>query len=223
MSCTPLTIKKIKQCLPVALFFFQSFFISPFNSFSQSKWVLENYNYFGQPGPGAVVPMIHFETKKNWYAELRYNYEEDKTISFFAGKCFKGGNSFEYSLTPLAGFSAGNFTGVSAGINADAEWKNFYFSSQTQYSAGTKKGMSNFFFTWSEMGYNISNHFFGGIALQYTGTAAGNNMEPGFVGGFSFNDFSFPVYVFSPFHDNGYFVVGVNYEYSLKKKKKSGL
>lgn len=192
----------------------------PNKSQAQSKWVIENYNYLGQPGAGAVVPMIHFETRKNWYAELRYNYEDLQTISFFAGKTFKGGKNFEYSITPLVGFSAGTFTGISAGANVDAEWKNYYFSSQTQYSAGTKKEVADFFFSWSEAGYNISEHFFAGLAMQYTRQIGFNNFEPGFVAGLEINNFSFPVYVFSPFHPGTYYVIGVNYQYHLKKSNK---
>ena len=37
---------------------------------------IENYNYTGQLVAGAVVPMIHFETRKNKYVELRYNYDD---------------------------------------------------------------------------------------------------------------------------------------------------
>jgi hypothetical protein len=128
MSCIKPLAKRVNTFLTGMRLFFLCLMISV-NCHAQSKWVIENYNYLGQPGSGVVVPMLHFETKKNWYAELRYNYEDNQTISFFGGKTFKGGNNFEYSLTPLAGFSAGRFTGVSFGTNADAEWKNFYFSS----------------------------------------------------------------------------------------------
>ena len=192
-----------------------------FNSRAQSsKMVIENYNYLGQPGSGVVVPMIHFETKKNWYAELRYNYEDNQTISFFGGKTFKGGKDFEYSLTPLAGFSAGRFTGLSLGINTEIEWKNFYISSQTQNSFGTKREIADFFFSWSELGYNISEHFFAGLAMQYTRQKDYTGFEPGFVAGLEIKNFTFPVYVFSPFRNGCYFVVGVNYEYKLNKKRK---
>ena len=187
---------------------------------AQSKWVIENYNYVGQPGAGTVVPMIHFETSKNWYAELRYNYEDNQTISFFLGKTFKAGKSFEYSLTPLIGFSAGSFTGISFGTNADAEWKNWYISSQTQYSKATKDDVADFFFSWSEIGYNISKYFFTGLAMQYTKQKGLNEFEPGFVAGLQLKDFSFPVYVFSPFRTGCYFVVGVNYQYNKKANKK---
>ena len=175
-------IKRI-HLLVANLWLFLFCLILPNKSEAQSKWVIENYNYLGQPGAGTVVPMIHFETRKNWYAELRYNYEDIQTISFFGGKTFKGGKAFEYSITPLVGFSAGTFTGFSAGTNIDVEWKNIYLSSQTQYSAGTKKDVPDFFFSWSEAGYAISKHFFAGLAMQYTRQKELNNFEPGFVQG----------------------------------------
>ena len=186
---------------------------------AQSKWVFENYTYPGQQGAGAIVPMVHVETKNNWYAELRYNYEDVQTLSFFGGKTFTSGNAFEYSLTPLAGFSTGNFTGISLGMNTGAAWKNFYLSSQTQYSIGTKREVADFFFSWSEVGYNLSPVFFSGLAMQYTRQSGHTKFEPGFVAGVCIKDFSFPVYVFSPFHGDRYFVVGLNYEYNWKKKK----
>ncbi len=186
---------------------------------AQSKWVIENYNYVGQKTPGAVVPIIHFETKKNWYAELRYNYEDNQTISFFGGKTIKGGKKIEYRLTPLVGYSLGNFTGYSVGTNLETGWNNIYIASQSQYSVATKKHIDNFFFSWSEIGYNISDRFFAGIAMQYTRQKGFNDFEPGFVAGLELGNFSFPCYVFSPFRSGSYFVIGVNYEYHLKNKK----
>ena len=186
---------------------------------AQSKWVVENYSYLGQPGEGTIVPMIHMETKKNWYAELRYNYEDAQTLSLFAGKTLAGGKGVTYSVTPLAGFSVGNFTGISLGVNTDIEWKNFYVSAQSQYSMGTKKEVADFFFNWSELGYNITPSLFAGLAMQYTVQSGSTELEPGFVAGLAIKNFSFPLYVFSPFQTRGYFVVGFNYVFSLNKKK----
>lgn len=165
------------------------------------------------------MPVFHYQSKKGFYTELRYNYEDIQTLSLFAGKTFTGGKSFQFSFTPMTGFSTGKFTGMSLAANADMEWNNFYLSSQTQYSFSTKKEVSNFFFSWSELGYTISKCLFAGLAMQYTRQIDNNNFEPGFVAGFEIRNFSFPVYVFSPFRSGSYFVVGVNYEYNLKKKK----
>jgi hypothetical protein len=166
------------------------------------------------------VPMVHFQTKNNWYGELRYNYEDAQTLSFFGGKTLNGGKSLTWSFTPMAGYSTGKFTGVSAGINNDAEWKDFYFSAQSQYSVATKKDIANFFFNWSEAGYSFSDNFYSGIAMQYTRQQQKGYLEPGIVSGLCFRNFSLPFYVFNPLKSDCYFVLGLNYEYNLKKKSK---
>src|SRR5450432_2320385 len=101
-------------------------FQAPVNCIGQSKIGIENYNYMGRANKNVIVPMIHIETKNNWYAELRYNYEEVQTLSAFLGKTFTGGKSFAYSITPMAGVSVGNFGGLSFAANMEIDWKNFY-------------------------------------------------------------------------------------------------
>ena len=187
---------------------------------AQSKWVFEQYNYIRQPEASAFVPMIHFQTKTNWYGELRYNYEDVQTLSLFGGRTVSGGNSLTWSFTPMAGYSTGKFTGVSAAVNNEAEWKDFYFSAQSQYSKATKADLANFFFNWSELGYSFSDFFYTGIAMQYTWQQQKGYLEPGIVNGICFRNFSLPFYVFNPLKSDCYFVLGLNYEYNLKKKNK---
>jgi hypothetical protein len=197
------------------------------NTAAQWKAGIGQYSYTSMPLAEAIVPVGYIQSANNWYAELRYNYEEAKTFSLYGGKTFSGGNNLEYTLTPMAGFSTGRFTGVSFAANAEAEWKNFFFSSQTQYSISVKKKDSivvkgntgRFFFNWSELGYNISDLFFGGLSMQYTRQTGENNFEPGFLAGLNFKNLSFPCYVFSPFRPGRYFVLGVNYEFNFTKKK----
>jgi hypothetical protein len=189
------------------------------NASAQSKMVFENYNYWGHQTPAIFVPMIHIETKNNWYAEMRYNYEEAETISIYAGKTFGGDNALHYHITPMAGFSAGRFTGVSFATNAEVNWKKIYFSSQSQYSRSFKKEIPDFFFSWSEAGYNVFRIFFAGLAVQYTRQQGVNDIQPGFVAGLNFKNISIPFYLFSPFQPGRYIVLGFNYEYNLKKKE----
>lgn len=193
--------------------------VGPADSGAQSKIGIENYNYLGRANNNMIVPMIHIETKHNWYAELRYNYEEAQTLSAFAGKTFTGGKSFAYNVTPMAGVSVGNFAGLSFAANMEIDWKNFYMASQTQYSIATKRSADNFFFSWSELGYNITDYIFGGLAIQYTLEQEKNVVEPGFVAGLNFKNISIPFYVFSPFQAGQYFVLGLNYEYNFKKRR----
>jgi hypothetical protein len=184
---------------------------------AQSKWLFENYYYTGK-NINTDNPMLHVETKNKWYAELRYNYEDVKTLSFYAGKTFSGGKAIEYSITPLLGYCVGRFRGLSFAANAEAGWKNFYLSTQAQYSLSSGSEDESFFFSWSEVGYNFSPHFFSGIALQYTRLTGENDFKPGFLAGLSYKNISFPCYVFGPFHRDRYFVLGFNYEFYLKRQ-----
>jgi hypothetical protein len=190
------------------------------NLFAQGKAGIEQYSYIGAQSAGAIVPSLHLQSASNWYGELRYNYEDLQTCSLYGGRIIEGGNDLEYSITPMLGFSAGWFTGISLATNAEAEWKNFYLSSQTQHSIAIKEDCENFFFSWSELGYNVSDHFFAGLAMQYTLQMKQHDFEPGFLAGLNFKNFSFPFYVFSPFHSGRYFILGVNYEYNFKKREK---
>lgn len=162
--------------------------------------------------------MAHVRSPANWYGEIRYNYEDAKTFSLYAGKTFSGGKVAKYSITPMAGYSTGLFTGFSLGVNTDAEWRDFYFSAQSQYSFSSKTKADNFLFSWSELGYSISDHFFTGLSLQYTLTVCQAAVEPGIVTGVRFKNFEIPFYVFKPFRFERYFVLGLSYEFNLKKK-----
>ena len=184
---------------------------------AQTKLLAENY-YYNKSGFGSNIPMLAIETRKKWYAQVRYNYEEEGTLSVFAGKTVSGGETLQYTFTPLLGYSFGNFKGPSLGFDAEVEWKNFFVSSQSQYSMYIPAKDKNFFFTWSEAGYNISDRFYVGPAVQFTHTKCEDSWEPGFLAGLNFKNLSFPLYLFKPFQHERYFIIGLNYEFTLKSK-----
>lgn len=188
-------------------------------AFSQAKSGLENYNQLSGGSDYIWMPIMHYRATNGMYAEFRYNYEETNTVSLFAGKVFEGGENVEFSFVPMLGYSSGNFSGVSFALNSDVEWKKLYFSSQSQFSVGTNKGINNFFFSWSEAGINFSKSFFAGTALQYTYQQKRSEIDPGLVAGVSIKNISIPVYVFKPFNPGNYFIVGLNYEFNFKKRK----
>ncbi len=188
---------------------------------AQSKWVFENYHYLDQPGENTLVPVLHFETPGKLYGELRYNYEAGQTITLLGGRTFRVGKTTPLIVTPMAGLSAGRFTGITAGVRGNIEPGRFYFSTETQQSWGTNKKSDSFFFSWSEAGYTISDHFFAGIALQYSGGKWKNQAEPGMIAGFSVKDFSFPCYLFKSPGQDYHVVLGMNYEWRFRKRASS--
>jgi hypothetical protein len=193
--------------------------------YAQTKVGVELYNYIN--AKPSFQPIAYLQTRDHWYAECRYNYEDEKTFALYAGKTFSGGNKIEYDFTPMIGFSTGGFTGVSFASNMSAKWKNFFGSSQSQYSinlrkrdsAAIKANRGNFFFSWSEIEYSVSDHFFTGLAAQCTLQTGLYEFKPGVVIGVQFGKIQIPFYVFSPFEQSRYFILGFIFEIDQKEKK----
>lgn len=186
---------------------------------AQQQWGIECYRYF-RASP-AYQPIAYFRSADDWYGELRYNYEADKTFSLYGGRSISGGNKLRYEFATMLGFSTGTFTGLSLATSAEAEWKNLYFSSQSQYSLDTRRSDSlsgklrtgNFFFSWTELGYSLGDHVSAGLALQYTLQREASVFSPGFAVSAHAGRFHFPLYLFDPFHTRRYYVVGIAYNW----------
>lgn len=182
---------------------------------AQVKGVLEQIYYYDQDGGFALGPIAQLQNKKNWYAEARYNYEEARTLSLYFGKVYSGKGAFGYSIVPLFGGVVGRFNGGSAGLNMDLEYKQFYFSSQSQYTFSLDDEINNFYFSWSEVGYQPLDWVYAGMALQetYFPQTTEHLSHPGLVVGFSYRQWTLPVYGFKTGKSSEAFVCSIIYEW----------
>jgi hypothetical protein len=189
---------------------------------SQSEITLEQYHIINTNQPSLYMPVMHYQHPKNWYAEARYNYEDAETFSLYLGRAFTGeNNEFNYSVVPMLGGSLGRWQGISTGLNIDVGLNNFFFSSQSQYSRSTSLYGDYFVYSWSEVGYQSLKWLYAGLSVQHTHERfTGNDLQPGFMIGFTFNRFTIPLYTFEPFNNSGRnFIVGVTMEWKNKKPK----
>lgn len=176
---------------------------------------IEQIYYFDEDGSFAIGPIAKLQHDKKLHLEVRYNYEEKRTVSFYVGKCFSEDSEFSYSIVPIIGGVAGRFNGWSGGLNLDLEYKNFYLSSQSQYTFSADDEVNNFYFTWSELGYQPLNWFYGGVALQETVFPQTNKYVtyPGFVIGFIYKKWTLPVYGFKTGENTQAFVCSIIFEW----------
>jgi hypothetical protein len=189
-------------------------------TFSQAEAAVEQYHYAGKGMPYVFMPVAHFRSAGNWYAEARYNYEDMETLSLYLGRSFTGDKRLSYSITPMLGASVGRFKGISTALNVDLEFEQFFFSAQSQYSMATPKGKGSedFFYSWSEAGFQPLNWLYAGASFQQTYTSYERLLEPGVLVGFSFNRFSIPIYGFDLFNSSRYFIIGLTVSWQGKKK-----
>jgi hypothetical protein len=198
---------KNKVCLFLMLWFIEGK--------AQVKGTLEQIYYYDKSQGFTMGPLLQVQNKKNWFAEARYNYEEAKTVSFYIGKVYERKGNFSYALIPLVGGVAGRFNGGSIGFNMNLEYHNFYFASQTQYTFSVEAEIENFYFTWSELGYQPLHWFYGGVAVQetYFPQLAKSATHPGIVIGFSFKNWTLPLYAFRTNSSAGEFICSILYEW----------
>ena len=159
-----------------------------------------------------MMPIVHYQSKKNWYTEVRYNYEDQETLSVYAGKVFSRIKKVTYSVAPILGIVTGKFKGGSMGFNLNIEYKKLFVASQSQYTFSMKDKTANFLYSWSEVGYDIASWIYLGAAVQYTQLYQIRHaqVESGVVVGLSMGSWTFPLYSFSPMSDNRYFLLGIN-------------
>ena len=182
---------------------------------AQVQGSIEQIYYYDKTGGFAMGPLVQLQTKQNWFAEARYNYEEVRTVSFYIGRAYERDANFSYSIVPIFGGVIGRFKGGSAALNMDLEYKNFYFSSQSQYTFSVQNEIDNFYFSWSELGYQPLEWFYGGFALQetYFPQLKEHITHPGFVVGFTYKRWTLPIYGFRAGASSNTYVCSILYEW----------
>ncbi|MDQ2862703.1 MAG: hypothetical protein M3R50_03460 [Bacteroidota bacterium] len=184
---------------------------------SQEKGGMEQYYYTGA-GSSTVVPKIYYESTSNWHSEIRYNYEELQTISFNMGKRISLDKRLGLTVTPIGGVVLGKLNGGNIGSNIDLKYKKIFVSLETQFTFSVEKKSQNFFFNWSEAGYQFSDLIYAGVALQVTHPfEMKNNWQPGIMIGFCYRNWTFPLYAFDPLDNNRNYVIGINWEWHREK------
>ncbi len=190
---------------------------------AQTEAGLEQYAYLKKGEPLILVPIVHIQNEK-WYGEVRYNYEELKTFSAYAGKIFSDEEeTHSYAIIPMIGIVAGKFKGYSVGLDVTFNEHNFFFCTQSQYTFSSSSRYENFMYSWSELGYDVSQWIYTGMSLQHIqlfqqeGEAL--TYEFGFMAGIKLGQWTIPIYSFSPFANDRYFIVGLNLNFEKKNKR----
>jgi len=184
---------------------------------AQTTGGLEQYFYVRKGSALTPVLIAHVQNEK-WYGEVRYNYEEIKTFSAYAGKIFSDEQkTHSYSIIPIIGIVTGKFKGYSLGLDVTFTENNFFFCSQSQYTFSSNDHYENFMYSWSELGYEASQWIYAGLALQHLQLfqKEGEPMSYDFGAmiGFKLGKWTIPIYSFSPINNNRYFILGLNLEF----------
>jgi hypothetical protein len=114
-----------------------------------------------------LLPILSADREK-LHLEVRYNYEDIKTISGWIGYNFSGGNNFEYAVTPMIGGVVGLSRGIAPGLEFALGFKGFELYSESEYLIDPANTQNNFYYNWSDLTYLITDWLGVGISGQHT-------------------------------------------------------
>jgi hypothetical protein len=141
-----------------------------------------------------------FTADRNWlHLEARYNYENFRTGSLWAGYNFSWGKTWQFELTPMIGGVFGRTNGIAPGCEASLTWKNLALSLDNEYVFDTTSKAGNFYYAWPQLTYTPLGWLKLGLVAQHTKTfQTPLDVQRGFFLGFKHKKLEFTTYVFNP-------------------------
>ena len=111
--------------------------------------------YYALPADDDFPLVIAAADRGALHIEARYNYEDLKTGSLFAGWNLSGGESLEYRVTPMAGLAFGQTNGLVPALELSLATGAFDLYVESEYLLDFEGSAGNFFYTWSELAVTL--------------------------------------------------------------------
>lgn len=139
-----------------------------------------------------------FTANRHWlHLEARYNYEDLRTGSLWAGYNFSAGQKLVLNITPMLGGVFGRTTGIAPGCEASLTYEKFQLSISNEYVFDTRDRSGNFYYSWPELTYSPTDWFRVGAVVQHTKAFQTKlDVQRGFLIGVSHKQVEFTTYIF---------------------------
>jgi hypothetical protein len=134
--------------------------------------------------------------RKRLHLEARYNYENLRTGSLWAGYNLSVGDVVVVEVTPLLGAVFGDMNGVAPGYEMSLTYKRLEISSQGEYVIDATGREGNFFYSWNELVYSPTEWLHAGLIAQRTRAyQTPVDVQRGVSVGFAYRKIDFTTYV----------------------------
>ena len=157
---------------------------------------VDGYIIAGQDGYASPT----FTADRNWlHLEARYNYENLRTGSLWAGYNFSWGKTWQFAVTPMIGGVFGRTNGIAPGCEASIAYKKVTLSIDNEYVFDTTSKDGNFYYAWPQLTYQPLQWLKFGLVAQRTKAFQTHvDIQRGFLVGFAHKKLEFTTYVFNP-------------------------
>ncbi len=167
---------------------------------SAATYVLPDDDNYVQPAVAADRGSLHLEA--------RYNYEDRRSGSLFAGWNFTMGHTVTLELTPMLGGLAGRTDGVVPALEATLTFRRFEYYAETEYVIDLNESSDSFLYGWSEFSLYPVERLRVGVVLQRTRVfRTPRDVQRGLLAGIAIGRLEGAVYFFNPGSSDHYYVI----------------
>ena len=114
-----------------------------------------------------VMPVVRAD-RGALHLEGRYQYEDRRTFSAWAGWTFEAGTGLHLEVVPMAGVIVGRTNGVAPGLEIALSWKTIELYSEGEYVFDVEGRENDYFYNWSQLTWQASGWLGLGLATQRT-------------------------------------------------------
>jgi hypothetical protein len=166
--------------------------------------------YYALPDEADFVQPTLRADRGRLHLEVRYNYEDRESTSFFVGATFELGEKVKLALTPMLGGVAGRTDGVVPGLEADLTAGAFAAYAEAEYVFDLDDGAASYFYMWSELSVWPTEWLRAGVVTQRTRVyQTDRDIQRGLLVGVSLRRVEATAYFFNPGADDHFAVVSV--------------
>jgi hypothetical protein len=178
---------------------------------AKKKWSVEaSALFYFIPEDFFILPIIKAD-KNKIHLESRYNYEDRKTVSFFAGYNFSGGKKIEYTITPMLGAVLGNSDGIAPGLEMDFTSGKFELYSEMEFLFEFNDISNGYYYNWTELTYAPRDWLWVGITGQRTRLYQSSlDIQRGILAGVGLKNVALSGYMFNAFTEDLFLIVNLS-------------
>ena len=176
-------------------------------------WLVGLYTYYAAMSGFYLIPVASVDVN-NWHIEARYNYEDVRTASVWAGPTFEWKGAVPGYVAPLGGVVFGNLNGVALGLETETTYDIFSLYAEAEYVVVPSDRTSDYFYLWADFTATFWEQLHVGLTLQrLRAVEQAPATSPGAFVGTTIGIVTPKIYAFGLTSDEPYFMLSIDVEW----------
>ncbi len=176
------------------------------------SWSAAAYQYWLPKEPDFLLAIATAD-RGPLHLEARWQYENLRSVSAFAGWTFSAGEELALEATPIAGAVLGRTNGLVPGLELDLAWRWLELYAEAEYVFDLEDSGASYFYLWSELTASPLDAVSLGLVAQRTREVHTSvDVQRGLLGRVTLHGISLTAYFFNPATPDWFVVTALSVE-----------